>query len=251
MERFDSFDGTAIAYGIAGTEDGKSAVLLHHGFASTSEINWRRPGLVDALVESGRRVVFLDARGHGESDRPHDPAAYANGAMGRDVQALMDHLEMESFDMAGYSMGSFVALGVAASDPRIRSMFLGGAGTAQIGTSRRDVASAIADALESDDPSSISDPSARAFRNFADATGQDRLALAAIQRSGRWIDPTVVSSIKVPTVVVNGERDTLVGPPSSLASLIEGARSVVVPGDHISAVVKPEFRTALVDWAGE
>ncbi|MGO9196960.1 MAG: alpha/beta fold hydrolase [Acidimicrobiales bacterium] len=249
MERFSSFDGTAIAFGTAGDTTGRRAVLLHHGFASTSEINWVRPGLVDALARSGCRVVFIDARGHGESDRPHDPVSYANGAMARDVRALIDHLGLEEVDMAGYSMGSFVTLAVAANEPRLRSMFLGGAGTGQLRTGWREIANAIAEALETDDPTTITDPSAKAFRNFAEATGQDRLALAAIQRSGGGLGPDSVSSLNLPTLVVNGERDTLIGDPGSLAALIEGARSLVVPGDHISAVVQPEFRDALVSWA--
>ncbi|MGO9559206.1 MAG: alpha/beta fold hydrolase [Acidimicrobiales bacterium] len=249
MERYSSFDGTHIAFGTAGDEPGPRAVLLHHGFASTSQINWIRPGLVDALAGAGRRVVYIDARGHGESDHPHDPAAYADGAMARDVQALLDHLGLEDVDMAGYSMGSFVTLAVAPIEPRIRSIFLGGAGTAQIRTPSSDMPKAIAEALEADDPATITNASARAFRNFADATGQDRLALAAIQRAGNSLSEEMVSSLRVPALVVNGDMDALVGDPGSLAALIEGARSVVVPGDHLSAVVKPEFRDALVSWA--
>lgn len=249
MERYASFDGTQIAYGTAGEEPSAGAVLLHHGFASTSQINWVRPGLVDALTEAGRRVVFIDARGHGESAHPHDPAAYSNNAMATDVRALIDHLDLEGVDMAGYSMGSFVTLAVAPDEPRIKSIFLGGAGAAQIRTGGAEWATAIAEALEADDPSTITNASAKAFRNFADATGQDRLALAAIQRSGNGLSEELVSSLRLPALVVNGEKDTLVGDPGSLAALIDGARSLVVPGDHLSAVVKPEFRDALVSWA--
>jgi hypothetical protein len=59
----------------------------------------------------------------------------------------------------------------------------------------------------------------------------------------------LVTGITLPTLVVNGEGDTLVGDPASLASLIEGAQSLVVPGDHLSASTKREFRDALVTWA--
>lgn len=251
MERFSSFDGAQIAYGVLGDEpDAHAAVLCHHGFASTSVVNWIRPGLADAVAGAGRRVVLIDARGHGESDHPHEPEAYANGAMSRDVAALLDHLGLERVDMAGYSMGSFVTLGLAASgDPRLRSIFLGGAGTAQVRTARPEVALAIADGLEADDPSSITGARAKAFRYFADATGQDRLALAAIQRSSTAVDADGVAAIRLPTVVVNGARDTIVGDPGSLARLIPRARSVVVPGNHLSAVTRPEFRDELVTFA--
>ncbi len=249
MERFSSFDGVAIAYSVSGFRDQGRAVLLLHGFASTSQINWVRPGLVDALVGAGRRVVVTDARGHGESDRPHEPAAYAGGAMARDVGALLDHLVIDEVDLAGYSMGSVVTLAVAANDKRVGSVFLGGAGMAQLGGSQDARRFAIAEALEADDPGSIKDASARAFRSFAEATGQDRLALAAIQRSAQAVSIEEASSVRVPATVVIGDRDTLVGDPESLGSLIVGSRTVVVPGDHISAVVKPEFRAALVEWA--
>jgi pimeloyl-ACP methyl ester carboxylesterase len=51
-------------------------VVLHHGFAADADANWVRPGIVDALVASGRTVVALDARGHGRSAQPHDLHAY-------------------------------------------------------------------------------------------------------------------------------------------------------------------------------
>jgi pimeloyl-ACP methyl ester carboxylesterase len=248
MDYLKSFDGLSIAYGVVGEEKGESAVVLHHGFASTAEINWIRPGVVEALVAAGRRVVYFDARGHGHSDHPHEVERYADSAMARDVSALVEHLGLESFDMAGYSMGSFVTMSVAVSEARLKSCFLGGAGTGQMRVRQPEIARLIAEALEADDPRQVAEPSAKAFRNFADATKQDRLALAAIQRADRASEGEEAGRIAVPVLVVNGERDTMVGEPDSLARLIPGARSLVVPGDHLSAVTRPEFRQALVDW---
>jgi pimeloyl-ACP methyl ester carboxylesterase len=121
----------------------------------------------------------------------------------------------------------------------------------QIRTRRPEAALRIAEALEADEPATITDATARAFRNFADATGADRLALAAVQRSGNPF-PSLedLGRIAVPTLVVNGDRDTLVGQPQALAEAITGARAKLVPGDHLSAVVKPEFRQAIVDFLG-
>jgi pimeloyl-ACP methyl ester carboxylesterase len=249
MEHFSSFDGTRIAYQVAGEERGASAVLLHHGFASTSFINWVRPGLLDAVVAAGRRAVIVDARGHGASDHPHDPAAYADRAMVRDVSALIDHLELEVVDLAGYSMGGFVAVEAAVAEPRLRSVFLGGVGAGMARGRSPELVGHIIEALETDDPVTVADPSARAFRTFADATRQDRLALAAIQRAGAQLRALPVAEVRVPAIVVNGDRDPLAGDPAALAALIPGATSLVVPGDHLSAVVSPEFRDALVRWA--
>ena len=107
----------------------------------------------------------------------------------------------------------------------------------------------IADALEATDPVTITDATARAFRNFADATGSDRLALAAVRR-GDGPPQTLESlrSIAVPTLVVNGEEDALVNGTKSLADVIPNARLVSVPGNHLSAVVKLEFRQAIVTF---
>ncbi len=250
MERFSSFDGLSLAYSVTGAEAAGESVLLHHGFASSARVNWERPGVVAALVEAGRRVVVFDARGHGDSEAPHDPAAYAGGAMARDVVALFDHLGLERVDMAGYSMGAFVTIELAgkATEPRLRSLFLGGIGTAQL-LGQRPPTETIAAALEAEDATSVADPSGRAFRYFADATGQDRLALAAVQRAGRGVDLELLGGISQPTLVVNGQSDTMAGDPADVAALIPGARALSVPGDHLSAVMKPEFRQAMLDWA--
>ena len=125
MDRFSSFDGTGIAFITAGTGPD---VLLHHGFAADHRVNWVAPGVVDAFVAAGRRVIALDARGHGQSDKPHDPAAYENDAMARDARALLDHLGVERVDVVGYSMGALVSTRLVPDEPRARSCVLGGIG---------------------------------------------------------------------------------------------------------------------------
>ena len=59
MQRFSSFEGTAIAYDEAGRG---SPVVLVHGFAASGDINWVQPGVVEAIVASGRRAIWLDCR---------------------------------------------------------------------------------------------------------------------------------------------------------------------------------------------
>jgi pimeloyl-ACP methyl ester carboxylesterase len=124
-ERFATFDGRQIAYAVNGS--GPDALLLH-GFASDHTGNWVRPGIVDALVASGRRVIAYDARGHGASDKPHEVDAYENNAMVRDAQALLDRLAVTAVDVVGYSMGSIVSSRLVGAEPRARSLVLGGVG---------------------------------------------------------------------------------------------------------------------------
>ena len=247
MQQFASFDGTGIAYMSAG--DGPDVLLLH-GFAADHHVNWVTPGVVDALVAAGRRVTALDARGHGQSDKPHDPAAYENDAMARDARALLDHLNVERVDIVGYSMGALVSTRLVPDETRTRSCVLGGIGGRVRGSrgfsgERRAL---IASALETEDVAGITDASARAFRSFADSTGADRLALAAIQRAATPVAKTRLDEINVPTMVIVGDRDDLAGPPQGLADRIPGAVARVVKGTHLGAIADPAFPAAIVEF---
>jgi pimeloyl-ACP methyl ester carboxylesterase len=247
VERFASFDGVGIAYMTAGV--GPDALLLH-GFAADHHVNWVEPGIVDALVAAGRRVIALDARGHGQSDKPHDPAAYENDAMARDAAALLDHLGVSNVDVIGYSMGALVSTRLVPEEPRTRSCVLGGIGGRVRGSrgfsaERRALLSA---ALETDDVASIADASASAFRSFADHTGADRLALSAIQKAATPSARTRLDDFHVPTLVIVGDGDTLAGSPQELADRIPGAVARVVKGSHLGAVADPAFAEAVVKF---
>ena len=84
-------DGIKIHYEIEGS--GPEVVMIH-GFAADLEINWRLPGVADAL-KAENRLVMIDCRGHGKSDKPTDPALYG-AKMHGDITSLMDHLGIES-----------------------------------------------------------------------------------------------------------------------------------------------------------
>ena len=105
MERFTTSDGIGIAYRTWNDAAAGPPVLLHHGFIADAHLNWGITGVIDALVADGRRVVAHDARGHGRSDTPHDPARYGEARMALDVAELADHLGLDAFDLVGYSMG--------------------------------------------------------------------------------------------------------------------------------------------------
>lgn len=244
MPTFRSFDGTEIAYDVRGAGP---HVLLHHGFAADAAGNWEQPGVVDALVAAGKQVITLDARGHGRSGKPHEPAAYDDGAMVKDAQGLLDHVGVQEVDVVGYSMGSFVASRLVPDEPRTRRLILGGVGEGVVLGRPMPAREAIADALVADDPSTAP-PRARAFRMFADSTGADREALAACMRSDPWSKPVAWDRITCPTLVLIGDRDDLVGDPHALPRTIPQAEVKVVSGDHLSAVGDPAFTQAIVDF---
>ncbi|MHB8681002.1 MAG: alpha/beta fold hydrolase [Acidimicrobiales bacterium] len=246
MSTWTAPDGVGLVYDIEGEGP---PVLLLHGFASDARTNWIRPGVAGALVDAGFTVVTYDARGHGRSDKPHDPAAYSGGAMGRDASGLIGHLGFESVDLVGYSLGAQVTAALLPEERRARRAVLGGIGSRlllRVPGEARYPALAIAAALEADDPETIADATGRAFRAFADATKADRAALAALQR-GRDVGGLArLGDIGVPVLFVAGDRDTLIGDPAAAVAAVPGARLEVVPGDHLSAVVSPAFATAVV-----
>jgi pimeloyl-ACP methyl ester carboxylesterase len=245
MQRFASFDGTEIAY----LDEGAGpAVLLLHGFAADHRLNWVAPGVVAALLDAGHRVLAPDARGHGASDKPTDPARYASGAMVDDARALLDHVALTDVHVVGYSMGSMVASRLVPREPRTRSLVLGGIGDRAAHRPPDGNAGRIAEALLADDASTIAEPVGRAFRAFADRTRADRTALAAIERAPHRIWGGDFDQITAPTLVLVGDRDRLVGSPEDLARRIPGARVRVIPGDHLSAVNGPAFRGAIVEF---
>lgn len=251
MPTFQATDGITLSYSSRGTGP---VVLLHHGFIADSRTNWVLPGIVDALVAAGRRVVTIDARGHGESEKPHDSARYGEARMAEDVMTLADLLdEPAGYDLVGYSMGAIVSLIVATRDSRVRSVVASGVGSAVVelgGVDTRAVGGpALADALLADDPATIS-PAAVGFRAFVDAVGGDRVALAAQARS-LHAAPIPLGTITVPAMVLAGRDDHLATRPEVLAGAIPGAVLRVVPGDHLGAVREPEFLHALTGFLSE
>ncbi|HYZ93808.1 MAG TPA: alpha/beta hydrolase [Actinomycetota bacterium] len=245
MTKLQSFDDVTIAFE---TEGEGVPVLLLHGFATDSFINWVRPGIVPALVRRNYRVITIDQRGHGSSGKPHDPAAYADDAMIRDARVLLDHLGVERCLAAGYSMGARNLLGLLKSDDRVRAAVLGGIGSNMLHA--REWGSAVADAMLATDKSTITDKIAKSFRDFAELTGADRKALAAIQGNSR--EPlSGLSDIRVPCLVLCGDTDPMVGSPQELADAIPGASAKIVGGTHLNVVNNPEFHAALADFLDE
>jgi pimeloyl-ACP methyl ester carboxylesterase len=244
---FTSFDGVTLAY----HDDGEGApVVLLHGFAADTNLNYVRSGVFDLLLDEGYRVIALDSRGHGLSEKPHDPAAYGDDAMRRDVQALLDELGIERCVIVGYSMGAAVTLRVAMTDPRPVAVALLGAGEnmadKQGGTVRR---TSMAEAFRADDVE-VLPARVRAFREMADAIRADRVALGALL-DAPWPDTaTGLDEVAVPVIVICGVDDDEVGSPDALASQLADAEVVLVPGDHFTANSKPELHEALIAFLG-
>jgi len=123
---FVNNQGINIHYQVEGTiESNTSPLLLHHGF--TQNLNrWHLAGYIEAL-RTNYKLILIDARGHGESDKPYDSEAYALELRVSDVVTVLDTLEIDKIHYWGFSMGGRVGFGVASSAPsRLESLIVGG-----------------------------------------------------------------------------------------------------------------------------
>jgi pimeloyl-ACP methyl ester carboxylesterase len=245
MPSFNNGD-VEIAYLDEGEGD---PILLVHGFASTKNVNWVYPTWVSELRKLGRRVIALDNRGHGESEKLYDPAQYSIPLMASDVVALMDHLSIPRADIMGYSLGGRMTAWLGLTKPeRLRSAILGGIGMAMIdggGPGEN-----VAQALEAPSLEDVTEPVGRTFRAFADQTRSDRRALAACMRGSRALmNREQVAGIAVPVLIAVGTADEVAGSAQGLGALIPGAEVLDIPNrDHMRAVGDKVYKTGVADF---
>jgi pimeloyl-ACP methyl ester carboxylesterase len=230
-------------------QDLSEPILLIHGFASNHRFNWVNPRWVETLTAAGRRVIAFDNRGHGQSEKLYAPADYRLDLMIRDAANLLAHLSVERADVMGYSMGARIASFLALGEPSlVRSLVLGGLGDRLV----RDggLPETIAEALEAASLDSLTDPTQRLFRGFADQTKSDRAALAACVRgSRRNLTLEEARRIVQPTLVAVGERDALAGDLDELVAELASAQALLIPGrDHNLAVGDKTFKARALDF---
>jgi len=245
MQSFDS-DGVRIAY----LDEGEGEpILLIHGFASNIAANWIDPQWVRTLRQAGRRVIALDNRGHGESDKLYEPERYGAPEMAEDARRLLDHLGIERTDVLGYSMGARIAAFLVFAHPeRVRSVIFGGLGIHMV---RGMVGSGpLAKALEAPRLEDVTNDTARSFRIFAEQTKSDLKALAACMRGPREKVPREkLGEITVPVLVAVGSEDVIGGSGAALAELIPSAQFLEITGrDHMKAVGDSKFKQGVLDF---
>ncbi|MGE3364149.1 MAG: alpha/beta fold hydrolase [Rhizobiaceae bacterium] len=249
MQRF-SHDGFELAFVDRAADGGSGeAVLLIHGFASNHFTNWVSPGWMKTLAEAGYRSIAFDNRGHGESSKSYDKAAYTPTKMASDAVALLDHLGIEKAHVMGYSMGARISAFLALEEPqRVATLVFGGLGIGMVdGVGDWDP---IAEALIAPDPSTTTHPRGKAFRTFADQTKSDRQALAAcIATSRELLSEDEMSRITQPTLIAVGTKDDISGSASELAALMPNAAAFDIEGrDHMLAVGDKTFKARVLEF---
>lgn len=115
-------NGVQIYYEVEG--QGPPLMLVH--WASGSIQDWRIFGYVDALKDD-YRLILVDMRGHGQSDKPHDPAVYGAETQVSDIIAVLDELGIDKTNYFGYSLGGRLGWALATYAPeRFNSLIIGG-----------------------------------------------------------------------------------------------------------------------------
>jgi len=226
-------DGVEIWFDDVGAGD---PVVLVHGWGSTAQQNFGDTGWIQ-MLSPRFRVIAMDCRGHGRSARPHRKELYGRAQMSGDVIRLLDHLEIARALIIGYSMGASLVIELLMEHPnRLRAAVLGGIAYDD-GIEDPVLRAAISEALLAPSRDAIKDPTARAYRRFAESAGNDLFALAAIISAPRkFIDPAKLARISVPTLIVVGANDDAIGPHDELPKLIPASRIVKLEGcDHLTA----------------
>ena len=240
---FASFDGVRIAWRELG--EGRPVVLIH-GYFSDAQTNWIKYGHAAAIAAKGFRVILPDLRAHGESDKPHDRAAYSPDALTNDGHALVRHLGLTDYDLGGYSLGARTASRMLATGARPRRVIFSGMGLeGLLHTDRRaDHFRRILTNLgkhERGSPEWLAEA-------FLKTTGGDPQALLGILDTFVDTPENVLSQLVQPALIVCGVEDFDNGSAAALADLLPRAQYAEVPGGHMSAVVKPELGQAMADF---
>lgn len=240
--RFLSFDGTELAWHEMGDASGRTAVLLH-GYLSNAATNWMRYGHAALLARAGFRVVMPDLRAHGDSAKPHDPAAYPADVLVDDAFALIAHLSLADYDLGGYSLGGRTAMRMLVRGATPRRAVIAGMGYSGLtNTSARS-----AHFRETFDRLGSFEKFTPGWNveAFLKTTKGDVAALRLVLNSFVDTSPVEIEAITVPTLVVSGDEDDDNGSVDELAAALPHATLERVPGGHMSAVTKPALGEAI------
>jgi pimeloyl-ACP methyl ester carboxylesterase len=263
---FDS-NGVKIRYVTEGT--GVPVVLIHGWMADSSMWGRDRSGntKLDTSGAKGFQLIALDCRGHGKSDKPHDPEKYG-AEMAADVVRLLDHLRIKKAHLVGYSSGAFIAGKVVATHPdRVLSVVYAGQaplvrGAKSSGSSEVEVFAKAVDegkglgsyiiAVTPPGRPKPTEDLANAIAKIMFA-GKDVKAFAAAGRSFEKLEVTrrQLRKCKAPVLFIHGGNEThyVKDRVAAVRALLgRGELKIVEGGDHMTTLIKPEFASTIVEF---
>jgi pimeloyl-ACP methyl ester carboxylesterase len=248
MEFVDFYgrDGLRLAYQETG--NGRPLVLLH-GHQDRGS-HWIDSGLAGRLAGRGYRVIMPDLRAHGNSAKPHDPAAYPPDVLTDDGLALIGHLGLTDYDLAGHSLGGRTVIRMLARGATPRHAIISGYGLDALlhawentGWYRQFFRACGTGTFE---PGSDEQET----EDWLLANDGDPEALLLALDS--WVNTTVpeLEPITTPVLILTGTQDRHNQSAQALAHALRG-HHVEVPGDHFTAEQSPEYYQALTDFLAQ
>jgi pimeloyl-ACP methyl ester carboxylesterase len=246
---FPGRDGVRLAYQQIGA--GRPLVLIH-GHQERASV-WVDSGLAGRLAGRGYRVIMPDLRAHGDSARPHESAAYPPDVFTDDGLALIDHLGLTDYYLAGHSLGGRIVLRMLVRGATPRRAAVSGQGLDSL--------------LHGADPDRL-----KWYREFFRACGTGTFAPGSDeQETEDWLrsmdgdpkalllaldsrvntTPAELASVTVPTLVLTGAEEQANRTAQALADAVQDGRYAEVPGDHFTAKMSPEFWEALTGFMAE
>jgi pimeloyl-ACP methyl ester carboxylesterase len=241
---FTASDGVKIHYLEAGQG---SPVVLIHGYTGTARGNWFSNGVAEALSKN-HRVIAIDCRGHGKSEKPHDPQKYGP-QMAKDVLEMMDHLKIQKAHVHGYSMGGAIVTQLMARAPaRFITASYGGSGVPEVEEPYKSQ-------VPKDEPGP--DPQeAEAREKLSANPDRDPDALKAVQ-AYPWKEgergKIDLTKIKLPVLAINGEFDGPNAKTHRMKRELANFKAVELPGkSHLTAImagyIPPLYIDSLVEF---
>ena len=240
-------EGLRIATYAFGAMDAATVVAVH-GFASSGLLNWHASGWVRDLTRAGYRVVAIDQRGHGASDKPHDPASYTMELLVSDLTAVLDTYMIDETALVGYSLGARVSWHAALELPdRVTRVVLGGIPDGdpltrfQIEEARAFIAAGH----------EVTDRLTGAYLAMAGGIpGNDLSALVSLVEGMRGgPQPLASNAPPQPVLFATGSDDAILEKSRALAALVPDSKFFEIPGrNHFNAPTSRAFRDAALQF---
>jgi pimeloyl-ACP methyl ester carboxylesterase len=239
-------DGVRIHYQVEGRGE---PLLLYHGLTGSGE-RWRDTGYVSGLADA-YQLILVDARGHGLSDKPHDPAAYARQQQAADVVAILDELGLVTTRFWGHSLGGAIALTLGRNHAdRVNALVITGYSPfAAEGEEAREMASWAED-LEQGIAGFVAgyerrhgtlpdDARARWLANDGEALAACVASMIA-EADGRQVAD--LPQIATPTMLLVGTEEPFVAQARQTAELLPHGHFVPLPGlDHVQTFFRSDL----------
>ncbi len=243
---FQGHDGLPLAYRELGA--GRPLILIH-GYTGSAVQSWLKSGIAARVAGCGYRVIMPDLRGHGDSSRPHEPAAYPPDVLGDDGLALTEQLGLDDYDLGGYSLGGRTVIRMLARGAIPRRAVVGGQGleavahAGQRGGNYRHILTNFGTFEAGSQEQAVED--------WVTASGGDPVALVRVLDTFVDTPPEALARITVPTLIMTGAADGHDRTAEALARALPAGRYLQLPGNHFTAVQAPEFATALTGFLAD